>query len=157
MSYSAGEELDSKVGSRYSLVIAVAKRAKQLREGQPRMVDCKSKNSITIALEEISAGKLQVILPTEEEILAAERHTTPPDRSHIDASELLKVPETLEGLDDVEAVLAAEEVADTELDDADSVAELSDEAETAEESMAAVEVEEAASSEADSADNISEE
>lgn len=156
MSYSAGEEFESKVASRYSLVIAVAKRAKQLREGQARMVDCKSKNYITIALEEISAGKLAVLLPTEEQIRAEERHApSRPIPSHVDTSELLKVPETLEGLDDVEADLASLGIADTEVADVEVEVDVDVEAESADDLTA--ELDEVVISEEDSSDKVSEE
>lgn len=61
------------MGSKYSLVIAVAKRAKQIREGSPIMVDSESTNPIVIAMEEIAAGKVNVILPSAEQVEAAER------------------------------------------------------------------------------------
>ena len=61
----SGDKVEGKVTSRYSLVIAVSKRAKQLREGAPRLVESKSKNHITIALEEIAAGKVEVVIPTQ--------------------------------------------------------------------------------------------
>jgi DNA-directed RNA polymerase subunit omega len=44
--------------SRYALVVAVAKRAKALREGAVPLVECPSQHPITIALAEIKAGKL---------------------------------------------------------------------------------------------------
>ena len=58
MPFPSSDELEKKVGNKYSLVIAAAKRAKQLRDGAPRLVESKSRNLITIALEEIAAGKL---------------------------------------------------------------------------------------------------
>lgn len=158
MSYSAGEELDSKVGSRYSLVIAVAKRAKQLREGQPRLVDCKSKNHITVALEEIASGRLQVTVPTEEEIRAEDRHGLEPLPVvvvHKDTSELLKVPETLEGMDDVEADLSSQEIAETEIEETPAEGILEDETESDEDQVEDAETEEAETEDAESSDDES--
>ena len=73
-------ETETRISSRYSLVIAVAKRAKQLREGAPALVECKSKNLITIALEEIASGKIKIIVPTLEEIEADRVETAGPPR-----------------------------------------------------------------------------
>jgi DNA-directed RNA polymerase omega subunit len=52
--------IDKSYNSVYKLVILTAKRALELAEGQPRLVnmDASSKPSI-IALEEIAAGRLQ--------------------------------------------------------------------------------------------------
>jgi DNA-directed RNA polymerase subunit omega len=64
--------LDSTGGSRYALVIAAAKRARQINnyhhqlgEGTfddfaPPLVESRSKNYLTMALEEISEGKIKV-------------------------------------------------------------------------------------------------
>ena len=65
------DELMAKVDSRYALVIVAAKRARQINnyhhqlgegtfdEFPPPMVDTGSKNYLTIALEEVAAGKLK--------------------------------------------------------------------------------------------------
>lgn len=93
MVYQSGDEVEKSVGSRYSLVIAVSKRAKQLREGAPRLVDSKSKNPVSVALQEFAAGKLKIVLPTAEQIVAASRRQeilhTPKGKSTAD---LLRVP-----------------------------------------------------------------
>lgn len=72
---------EPKPGSKYALVIAVAKRAKQLREGSPKLVDIKSRNHITIALEEIAQGLTKIHLPSPEEIEASERRDSVPKGS----------------------------------------------------------------------------
>jgi DNA-directed RNA polymerase subunit omega len=41
-----------------------AKRAKQLREGAPPLVNIESNHPLTIALAEIAAGKIKPVLPT---------------------------------------------------------------------------------------------
>jgi DNA-directed RNA polymerase subunit omega len=58
--YPAADTIEDKVGSRYSLVILAAKRAKQIKEGAPVLIDTASTNPLTIALEEIAAGKVTV-------------------------------------------------------------------------------------------------
>ena len=54
-------DLSRKVGGRYTLVIAAAKRAKQLNEGSRALVQGDSDNTVAIALDEISQGKIKVI------------------------------------------------------------------------------------------------
>jgi len=48
----------SRVDSKYTLVVAAAKRGRQLMEGRPKLVDSRSNKPVTIALEEIAAGKI---------------------------------------------------------------------------------------------------
>ena len=50
--------LMKKVDSKYTLVVAVSKRARLLTEGEPKMVGTTSTKSVTIALQELAAGKL---------------------------------------------------------------------------------------------------
>lgn len=59
MSYVPMEDLLEKVGSRYKLVVLASRRAMELNEGKPRLVDISPKAKIsTIALEEIRKGKV---------------------------------------------------------------------------------------------------
>ncbi len=60
-------ELIGKVPSRFSLVVAAAKRARQLNEGATPLVDCGSHHPLTIALYEIAEGKIAVQEPAAEE------------------------------------------------------------------------------------------
>ena len=64
------DELLSRVDSRYALVIVAAKRARQINnyhhqlgegtfEETPPMVESRSKNYLTMALEEIGSGKIK--------------------------------------------------------------------------------------------------
>ena len=53
-------ELAGEVGGMYAVVVAAAKRAKQLREGRQAVVDCHSSNPLTIAIEELLEGKVLV-------------------------------------------------------------------------------------------------
>lgn len=59
------EELSDRVGGRYTLVVAAAKRARQLKEGAVPLVKVASNNPLTIALAEIHAGKVIVKAPGE--------------------------------------------------------------------------------------------
>ena len=69
------DELMAKVDSRYALVIVAAKRARQINnyhhqlgegtfdEFAPPLIESRSKNYLTMALEEIAQGKLHWELP----------------------------------------------------------------------------------------------
>lgn len=49
--------------SRYALVVAAAKRARQLMNGGRKLVETKADKPVTIALEEILAGKVSFEQP----------------------------------------------------------------------------------------------
>jgi DNA-directed RNA polymerase subunit omega len=66
--YPSADQLEERVDSRYTLVVLAAKRAKQLREGAPKLLDTPSTNPLTIALEEIAAGKVTFDVPTTDEV-----------------------------------------------------------------------------------------
>ncbi|MBE5813084.1 MAG: DNA-directed RNA polymerase subunit omega [Clostridiales bacterium] len=51
-------DLLEKVDSRYTLVIETAKRARQIVEGDEPMVECESKNPVTIAAYEVVEDKV---------------------------------------------------------------------------------------------------
>ncbi len=55
------ESLMKKADSKYSLVVAAAKRARQLTDGMPKMVDSSSKKPVTVALEEILRDRLKYL------------------------------------------------------------------------------------------------
>jgi DNA-directed RNA polymerase subunit omega len=54
------EALLDKIDNKYALVVAVAKRARVLKEGQLPMVDVASSNPVTVSLEEIAAAKIRI-------------------------------------------------------------------------------------------------
>lgn len=72
MNHPKIDDLTSVIPSKYELVIVAAQRARQLNtyhhqlgEGPveavaPPMVDSRSKNYLTMALEEVAAGKIEV-------------------------------------------------------------------------------------------------
>ena len=51
-------DLLEKVDSRYTLVIETAKRARQIVEGDEPLVECDSKNPVTIAAYEVAEDKV---------------------------------------------------------------------------------------------------
>nr|WP_277623673.1 DNA-directed RNA polymerase subunit omega [Candidatus Contubernalis alkalaceticus] len=58
MIYPSIDKLLKSVDSKYSLVIAAAKRARQIQEGASILIDTSSKKDVTVALEEISEKQL---------------------------------------------------------------------------------------------------
>jgi len=71
-------------GSKYALVTLAAKRAKQLKSGAPPLIETKSVNPLTIALEEIAAGKIKCVVPDTDV-------TIQPSIEH-EVAELLPIP-----------------------------------------------------------------
>lgn len=52
------DQLVERVDAKYTLVIIAARRARDLQAGMPKQVDSRSNKPVTIALEELVAGKL---------------------------------------------------------------------------------------------------
>ncbi len=52
------DQLILKVDSKYTLVVAAAKRGRELMDGRPNLVESKSTKPVSIALEEIHAGRI---------------------------------------------------------------------------------------------------
>lgn len=49
------------VNSRYSIVMATAKRARQIISGEEPLVDGKSKKPLSIAVDELNEGKIKIL------------------------------------------------------------------------------------------------
>jgi len=56
---SIGDLLD-KIGSRYTLVTVVSRRARQLAEGKSPLTNFKAESKVTIAAHEVAEGKLTI-------------------------------------------------------------------------------------------------
>lgn len=54
------EELLKNVDNRFELVVATAKRARQLSKGENALVDKEEASTVTLAADEIAAGKIMV-------------------------------------------------------------------------------------------------
>lgn len=54
------------VQSRYSIVIATSKRARQLIDGDEPLVDDKGKKPLSIAIEELYKGKVKIVGDDDE-------------------------------------------------------------------------------------------
>lgn len=52
------DQLVEKVDSKYTLVILGARRGREIQEGKNKLVESRSNKPVTIALEELVAGKL---------------------------------------------------------------------------------------------------
>lgn len=44
---------------RYTAIVAVSQRARQLIDGMESVIECRSTKPVTIAIEELKAGKIQ--------------------------------------------------------------------------------------------------
>lgn len=54
-------ELIEKMESRYTLVVATAKRARQISDGSHRLTKCLSEKPVTIAINEIYEDKITFV------------------------------------------------------------------------------------------------
>ena len=59
-------ELLEKVDNRYLLVIATAKRARQIAMGDEPLTKVKEESPVTLAANEIAEGKVEIVEPAEE-------------------------------------------------------------------------------------------
>ena len=66
MLYPSINEIKHKADSRYTLVILAAKRARDLVDGKPALVDCKVNRPVSIAAKEINEDMIKVRYPEEE-------------------------------------------------------------------------------------------
>jgi DNA-directed RNA polymerase subunit omega len=129
-----GDVTVDRVNNRYSLVVLAAKRAKQLKEGAPPLIETTSTNMLTIALEEIASGKVtyteavEPVKASADDIVASEPvvsieenflAVTPPPSKAV-ASEKISA--------DLAAFLPpVDDEADTDEDEADADGETEDE------------------------------
>ncbi len=54
------------VNSRYSIVMATSKRARQLISGEEPLVDGKDRKALSVAVEELNQGKIKILGDEEE-------------------------------------------------------------------------------------------
>ena len=65
---------DPVVNSRYSIVMATAKRARQIIAGDEELVDGKGKKALSVAVEELNQGEIKILndeVPQDEASEAA--------------------------------------------------------------------------------------
>jgi len=112
MIYPSADKLEL-WGSKYSLVVLAARRAKQIKSGAPPLIQTSSRNPLTIALEEIAAGKIHCQV--------ADHDILPKTTQEAEVAQLLAIP-TLP-LEDEDAASADAETASIFSDDVELVTE----------------------------------
>ena len=55
------DELEARVGGRFQLTALLQKRIRELVAGAPRLVETRSENPIDVAIQEIRAGKIDLV------------------------------------------------------------------------------------------------
>ena len=63
---------DPVVNSRYSIVMATSKRARQIIAGDEELVNGKGKKALSVAVEEMNQGKIKILGEEEKEEQEAE-------------------------------------------------------------------------------------
>ncbi len=106
-----------RVGNRDAIVVAVSKRARQLKEGAKPFVEIGSHNPTTIALHEIAAGYVQILDAAPEK----EEEPEEPEVVEVtgDAERLSAVIQSLEE-ESQEGEEASEEAEEAEAEEAES-------------------------------------
>lgn len=61
MIFPSINELMKTVDSKYTLVVATAKRARMIEDGAPKLVECDGYKSVSVAINEIAEGKIKYI------------------------------------------------------------------------------------------------
>ncbi|MET3617365.1 DNA-directed RNA polymerase subunit omega [Peptoniphilus olsenii] len=60
------KEIREKTSSRYELVMLVSKRARKLVDNNPKLVETKNQKPVTVAIEEVMAGKIKFGKPMSD-------------------------------------------------------------------------------------------
>jgi len=58
---------DPVVNSRYSIVMATSKRARQIIAGDEQLVDGRGKKALSVAVEELNQSKIKILSDEEKE------------------------------------------------------------------------------------------
>ena len=78
--YPSADKLDA-MESKYALVILAAKRARQIKDNARRLVDTRSTNPLTTALEEIAEGAIIPRIVEDATVAAHQAALKPADPS----------------------------------------------------------------------------
>lgn len=124
MLYPSINEIKHKADSRYTLVILAAKRARDLVDGKPPLVDCKVNRPVSIAAREINEDLIKVRYPEDKPEEPEEDEAA--EAAEAEEGEEAKAAES----EDTEAAEPEEPVEEAEADEAEEAAE---EAEAADE------------------------
>ena len=72
MLYPSINEIKHKADSRYTLVILAAKRARDIVDGKPALVDCKVNRPVSIEAKEINEDMIKVRYPEDDPVVEEE-------------------------------------------------------------------------------------
>lgn len=111
MLYPSINEIKHKADSRYTLVILAAKRARDLVDGKPVLVDCKVNRPVSIAAKEINEDMIKVRYPEDkpEEPEEVEEAEEAAEESEEETAEDAEEPEEAEEAEEAEAPAEEEE------------------------------------------------
>ncbi len=79
--------IDEDLRSRYIVVIAAAKRARQLIDGAEPLTDSKIKKDVSIAIKEIYENKLEISPMTEEQIAKMNSNEVEDETTEVESTE----------------------------------------------------------------------
>ncbi len=116
------EQIVERTGSRFAVVVAAAKRAKQIKDGSPPLVETTSHNPLTIALAEIAEGKVTILdapdVPEQIEATSFDQYFAGRDRAAEETLIYRRPPrEAREGADADEGDEEEEEEEDDDLEE----------------------------------------
>lgn len=104
------------VQSRYSIVLATAKRARQIVSGEDSLVRGKGKKPLSIAVEELHKGKIKILSEEEAAELEAEEALK---KAMADTAEKEKDETVVEAAENNESEETADEASDEEKEQAE--------------------------------------
>lgn len=107
MLYPSINEIKHKADSRYTLVILAAKRARDLVDGKPPLVDCKVNRPVSIAAREINEDMIKVRYPED-------KPEVEPEENEAAEEAVEEIPEALEGEEAAPAESEEEEAPEAE-------------------------------------------
>ena len=119
MLYPSINEIKHKADSRYTLVILAAKRARDLIDGKPALVDCKVNRPVSIAAKEINEDMIKVRYPEDKPAEEPEEETAEVEAAEAEENEEAAEAEEdsepeAEGAEEPEEAAGAEEAEEAE-------------------------------------------
>ena len=103
MLYPSINEIKHKADSRYTLVILAAKRARDLIDGKPALVDCKVNRPVSIAAKEINEDLIKVRYPEDKPETEEAEEAAEDTEETAEAEDEAAEEETEEAAEEVEA------------------------------------------------------
>ena len=129
MLYPSINEIKHKADSRYTLVILAAKRARDLIDGKPALVDCKVNRPVSIAAKEINEDLIKVSYPEDKPEIVEGAEDTEEAEEALETVEGETAEETAEDEASEDAAGAAAEEDEASEDAADEAVEEAEETE----------------------------